>query len=362
MMGERSRLRLSVVGLLVTTVVCTVYLVTSVLDTPLLERPTQVTVHLARTGGLYEGSAVTYRGSRVGTVHRIGIGSDGAAEATITLWPGTEVPRDTRASVRSLSPVGEQYLDFQPGSAGAPYLVAGDEVAADAVDLPVSLARAADGVDRLLGQVDSRDVRVVLRELDAATAGSSADLRLLLRSTDRLTGALQASWPDTADLLRNGETVGELLAGHRGRLAEMSSSARLLASWLREFDPEFRRILRTTPDDLDTAGGLSQELRHVLPPLLAALHRMTDLVYDREPHVRSLSSALSFGARRFASAFRDGWLHVDVLIQSQRNCDYGGPRHEAYDPTRRPWNHGGHCGPGVDVWRGAGHVPPPLDR
>lgn len=361
-MTERLRLRLSVVGLVVTLVACTVHLVTSVLDTPILERPTRVTVHLARTGGLYEGSAVTYRGSRVGTVSSIGIGADGAAEATVRLWPGTRVPRDTRASVRSLSPVGEQFLDFQPVTATAPYLAAGDEVAADAVDLPVSLARATDGLDRLLSQVDSRDVRVVLRELDAATASSADDFDLLLRSTDRLTGDLEASWPDTADLLRNSEIVGRLLAGHRGRLGELSASARRFAAWLRAFDPEFRRILRTTPADLDTTGDLAEELRSVLPPFLAQLYRTTDLLADRDPHLRALPGAMSHGGRRFASAFADGWLNVDVLLQGQRNCDYGGPRHEGSDPTRRPWNRDGHCAPGVDVWRGAHHVPPPLDR
>ena len=30
--------------------------------------------------------------------------------------------------VRSLSPVGEQYLDFQPDSAGGPYLESGDTI------------------------------------------------------------------------------------------------------------------------------------------------------------------------------------------------------------------------------------------
>jgi phospholipid/cholesterol/gamma-HCH transport system substrate-binding protein len=361
-MSERLRLRLSVIGLLLTTVVCVVHLLTGVLDTPLLHRPTHVTVHLTRTGGLYEGSAVTYRGTRVGTVDDIGIGDDGEARATLTLWPGSQVPRASRAAVRSLSPVGEQFLDFRPDTAGAPYLSDGDEVSARAVDLPTSLARAADGLDRLLGQVDPHDVRVVLRELDAATAGSGGDLRRLLRAADELSGALEESWPDTADLLRNSETVGELFAAQRGRLASVSASARRLASWLREFDPEFRRLLRTTPRDLDTTGDLAHELRPVLPPLLDSLYRTTDLLADREPHLRSLGTALSYGARRFASAFSSGWLRVDLLLQGQRNCDYGSTRHSGADAHRHDWNRDGHCGPGVEVWRGARHVPPPLDR
>lgn len=361
MRGER-RLWLSVVGLATTLVVCVIYLFAAVLEVPLTKRPEEVTIHLARTGGLFEGSAATYRGVRVGTVSRIAVGADGRAEATVTLRGGAEVPRETRAAVRSLSPVGEQFLDFRPRTDEGPYLADGDELSASAIDLPVSLAEATDGMDRLLGQVDGRDVRVVLRELDAAVSGSGDDLDRLLGAAHRLSGALEESYPDTADLLRNGETMGELFAAHRGRLAGLSDSARRLAAWLRDFDPRFRHILRESPRDLDTVGGLVSDLRPLLPPLLSQLYGATDLLWEREPHLRELGDALSHGAGRFASAFRGGWLRVDVLLQGQANCDYGSIRHEPATSGREPWNHDGRCGPGVDVWRGAGHAPPPLNR
>ena len=93
-------------------------------------------------------------------------------------------------------------------------LADGDTVRADAPDLPVSLAAATAGLDNLLSHVDERDLRVVLHELSLATDGIGDDLDSLLVSTEQLSGSLDAAWPQTQRLLRNGETTGELLAAH----------------------------------------------------------------------------------------------------------------------------------------------------
>lgn len=357
-----NRLVLSVVGLVTALVVCAAYLFAVVLDVPLTRRPDTVTVHLPRTGGLFEGSSVTYRGVRVGTVTDVGLGKDGGVEATVSLRDGVEVPRSSRATVRSLSPVGEQFLDFRPERDDGPYLADGDEIEARAADLPVSLATAAGSLDNLLSNVDGRDVRVVLRELASATDGSGEDLETLLGSAERLTGSLDAAWPETRRLLENGEQVGELVDAHRTDLIGVSRSARRFAAWLEAFDPRFRDILTRAPEDLDTVGLLVEDLDEVLPPTLRALVAVGDLLYDREPHVRQLTRTLRYGASRFASAFDGGWLRIDLLLQGQAQCRYGTPHRDPTSTAREPFNRGGTCAMGDGVRRGAEHAPPPLDR
>ncbi|WP_121258896.1 MlaD family protein [Nocardioides ferulae] len=357
-----NRLALSVVGLVAALATCTAYLFAVVLDVPLTHRPTTVTVHLPRTGGLFEGAPATYRGVRVGTVTEVRLDPEAGVRAIVSLRPGTEVPRDSRATVRSLSPVGEQFLDFQPDDADGPYLADGDVVQAGVRDLPVSMAAATASLDNLLRHVDGSDVRVLLRELAAATDGTGDDLETLLVSADRLTGSLDAAWPQTLRLLRNGEQVGELLAGHRADLASFSRSAKRFSAWLAQFDPEFRRILRRAPDDLDTIGLLAEDLEADLPPALRELVALTDLLYDREPHLRQLTRMLGYGTGRFASAFDDGWLRVDLLLQGQQQCSYGTAHRSLTSTDRQPLATDGHCTMDDPVWRGAEHAPPPLDR
>ncbi|MBC9731885.1 MlaD family protein [Nocardioides marmotae] len=353
---------LSVVGLVAAFAVCVTYLVTVVLDVPLTGRADQVSVQLPRTGGLFEGSPATYRGVRVGTVTDVELDPEAGVVATIALRPGVEVPRATRAAVRSLSPVGEQFLDFQPDEDGGPFLRDGDVVRASAADVPVSMAAAAAGLDNLLDRVDGRDVRVLLREIAAATQGTGGDLETLLVSLDEVSTALDDAWPQTDRLLRNGERVGELLSAHRADLAGFSESARRFASWLEGFDPEFRRILRRAPDDLDTMGVLADDLAVDLPPALVELVGLTDLLADRDPHVRQLTRMLGYGTSRFASAFNNGWLDIDLLLQGQEQCSYGTPHRHPSSTDRKPLNRDGRCAMDDAVWRGAEHAPPPLDR
>lgn len=358
----RDRLVLGLVGLVAVFAGCVVHLVTSVLDVPLSGRADTVRVEMARTGGLFEGSPATYRGVRVGTITRIGLGPEAGVVVSVRLRPGVEVPRDARVVVRSLSPVGEQFLDFQPGGQDGPFLADGDVVRASAVDVPVSMAAAAAGLDNLLDNVDGRDVRVLLREIAAATDGTGDDLDRLLRSVDEVAGALDEAWPQTDRLLDNGERVGTLLAAHRGDLEQFSGSARRFAAWLEEFDPEFRRILRRAPEDLDTLGDLADDLDIDLPPALRELVAVTDLIADRDPHVRQLTSTLGHGTRRFGSAFKDGWLSVDLLIAGQEQCSYGTPHRSPMSTDRKPVNRDGRCLMDDQVWRGAEHAPPPVDR
>jgi phospholipid/cholesterol/gamma-HCH transport system substrate-binding protein len=354
------RLTLSWVGLVVVTMVCVASMLTFVLHVPLTGASPEVTVSLPRTGGLFEGSQVTYRGVRVGTVTDVGFGDGGGVQATVALRPGAEVPTASRAAVRSLSPVGEQFLDFQPRSPEGPFLQDGDHVSAQARDLPVSLAQSAASLTDLLDAVDRRDVRVVLRELGDAVGGTEDELDHLLSSTNRLVTDLDRAWPQTERLLRNGETVGELLAAKRGELILFARAARILSAWLRDFDPSFRRILARAPEDFRTLTSFVGELEVVLPPFLRALIEFTDIGYEREPHLRRLTQVLEYGTGRFARAFSGGWLHIDLTFQGQRTCSYGVEPRDPMSTERKPLHRDGHCGMHDPVRRGAEHAPPPL--
>ena len=79
------KIYVSFVGVVLTGIIMTAYLIGSVLDTPLTQRPKEVTVEMAYTGGLYEGSPVTYRGVKIGKISEIRLTEDGLVEATAQL-------------------------------------------------------------------------------------------------------------------------------------------------------------------------------------------------------------------------------------------------------------------------------------
>jgi len=97
----RDRLWQSLFGVLLVLAVTVFYLFSSVLDTPLLHGTRTVRVEMASTGGLFEGSAVTYRGVKVGKVRSINLSPSGVV-ATVVLTSRDRIPTRTLAKVRSL--------------------------------------------------------------------------------------------------------------------------------------------------------------------------------------------------------------------------------------------------------------------
>src|ERR1700755_2927942 len=70
-------------------------------------------------GGLYKNANVTYRGVAVGRVESVGLNPDGVT-AEMRLNSGTPIPSNVTATVKSVSAVGEQYIDLMPPSNPAP--------------------------------------------------------------------------------------------------------------------------------------------------------------------------------------------------------------------------------------------------
>ncbi|PRC49972.1 virulence factor Mce, partial [Mycobacterium sp. ITM-2017-0098] len=94
-----------------------------------------VTLQLPSTGGLYQFSNVTYRGIEVGKVTDVRPTADGVV-VRMSLNTSPKIPADLQANVRSVSAVGEQYVDLVPRSDSAPYLDDGSVIVADQTSIP----------------------------------------------------------------------------------------------------------------------------------------------------------------------------------------------------------------------------------
>ena len=72
-----------------------------------------VTANFVAGGGLYKNANVTYRGVTVGRVESVGLSNDGVV-AHMRLNSKTPVPQNVTATVKSVSALGEQYIDLVP--------------------------------------------------------------------------------------------------------------------------------------------------------------------------------------------------------------------------------------------------------
>lgn len=229
-----------------------------------------VKLHIPSTGGLYQFSNVTYRGVEVGKVTDIRPTRAGA-EVSMSLKASPKIPADLQANVRSVSAVGEQYVDLEPRTDAGPYLKNGSIITADNVSLPKPVGPMLDQMSELVESIPTGKLGVVLDESFKAFNGTGNDLSSLFESTSELASRLNGAADRTHALIDDSRP---LLDGQAQSVTSIRTWARSLAGITEQVaarDSEVRTILRTGSGAADEANGLLAQVKPTLPVLLANL-------------------------------------------------------------------------------------------
>lgn len=356
-----NRLYVSLYGVIAVFLVTASYLVSQVLEVPLLHQPDRYVVIMPTTGSLFEGSAVTYRGNRIGRITRIHVGRDGMIEATATITTAVDIPRSSRVKVRSLSPVGEQYLDFQPATASGPYLKSGDRITATAKDLPETLSSTVVAISNLLDQMNPADVGRALDGISTALNGTGDDIARLADQGYGLLQTLDRYWPQSQRLADNGNVLLQVGADYARKIRIVVRSSAEITAFLRRYDPTLRSLLTAGPSEVARIRDLLALAEEVLPPFLERVNEVTALVNAYDPHFRALLAHYAKGINSLATAASDGALNGMVIVATEFQCRYGSPKHDPTSLTTHPVYTAGKCkAPADRMLRGAERAPGPV--
>lgn len=254
-----------------------------------------VSVEMPDTGGLYAGAVVTERGVTVGRVNSVNVHGHGIL-ADISLNDGTQIPRTgLKTAVRNTSAVGEQYLEFTPGTARPPYLRPGSVVPSSDVSLPPSPTQLLNNVNMLLRSVPARQLGITLNELYGAFNGTGPQLRQLLQSAGNLMTAAQQNITPTTGLI-NG--LRPVLNTQQANSASVRSFSRHLASvsaQLGASDSDLRGTLAEAPGFVNQLDALVGQIQPTVPLLLANLTSIGQVLYVYAPNVRQVLVMLPAG-------------------------------------------------------------------
>ncbi|MEE2058921.1 MlaD family protein [Rhodococcus artemisiae] len=231
-----------------------------------------VTVELASTGGLYPHSNVTYRGNTVGTVKSVTLSPVGV-DAVLSIDSGQKIPADVDAAVRSVSAVGEQYVDLVPHENGSAdeHLGDGDVIPLDRTTVPQEVGALLDQADVLLASISDTRLQTVVDEAFDAFNGTGPELQQLIDSTRLFVQEASANSGETRRLL---DEIGPLLDTQVVTSESIRSWTRDMVTFtdqLRESDPDLRALMEKGPAAAAEAETLLQDLRPTLPLLLANL-------------------------------------------------------------------------------------------
>ena len=247
-----------------------------------------VTLQMPAAGGLYQFSNVTYRGVNVGKVTEVRTVGGRSVEAELSLDTSPPIPANLTAKVRSVSAVGEQYVDLQPVDDAPPYLRNGSVIPADRTTLPAAVGPM---LDRLSGLVDSfpeDKLRPLLDESFAAFNGAGYDFGSLLDSTTTLTRELDGVSDQTRGLIDDSRPLLDSQAQTTDALAVWARSLAGITDQLVAHDDQFRTLLQNGPGFAREVTQLLEQVKPTLPVLLANLTSIGQVLVTYNKSVEQL--------------------------------------------------------------------------
>jgi phospholipid/cholesterol/gamma-HCH transport system substrate-binding protein len=274
----------------IASVIATVVMIFTYLQVPTLLGIGHLTVklELPATGGLYRFSNVTYRGVQIGKVTDVNVVDDKHVEATLSLNSSPRIPAVLTAQIRSMSAVGEQYVDLQPRTDSGPYLDDGAVIPMQNSLIPQPVGPMLDQLGSLVGSIPQEKFGELLDESFKAFDGAGYDFGSLLDSSAKVTGGLNGAADQTRTLINDS---GPLLDGQVRSTESIHTWARSLAGiaeQVKQNDPQVRTLLQTAPGAADEVSRLLNDVKPTLPVLLANLTTIGQIGVTYNPSIEQL--------------------------------------------------------------------------
>jgi phospholipid/cholesterol/gamma-HCH transport system substrate-binding protein len=246
-----------------------------------------VKVELPASGGLYRFANVTYRGVEVGKVTEMDV-SRNEATATLRLNTSPKIPADLTAEVRSVSAVGEQYVELLPRTDSPPYLQDGSVISMRDTKIPQQVAPMLDQVSTLINSIPKEKLSGLIDESFNAFNGSGYDLGSLIDSSSKISGDLNRVGDRSSTLI---EDSGPLLDSQAQTTDDLRLWARSLAGITGQVvtdDPQVRTLLQQGPDAANEVSRLFDQIKPTLPILLANMTTFGQVAVTYRPSLEQV--------------------------------------------------------------------------
>lgn len=243
---------------------------------------TDVALEMPDTGGLYQNSNVSYLGKTIGRVDSVTL-KPGHVVAELHFDSSADVPENVRAEIRSVSAIGEQFVEFVPEGTPEGRMKDGTVLGEDRVDMPQSIGPVLDQATVLMASIDDAKMRRVISESFDAFNGSARDLQQFLDSAQLLMEEAQRNSGVTRQLIADAEPVLDSQIRSSDSIREWTANIADITDQLRENEPQITSLIQRGPDALDRASTLLNDLQPTMPVLVANLVSVGEVgvIYNR---------------------------------------------------------------------------------
>ncbi|MDT5290406.1 MAG: phospholipid/cholesterol/gamma-HCH transport system substrate-binding protein, partial [Mycobacterium sp.] len=295
-----------------------------------------VTVELPASGGLYQSSVVTYRGTEIGRVESIDVTRDGV-RAVLTLNSATAIPADVSAAVHSRSAVGEQFLELTPQTHAAgdsvPKLQDGANIPVDRVRIPPDIGNLLDATNKALQAIPQDNLRTVVDEAAKAVGGLGPELSRIVDGSTSLAIEAGKTKDSFTTLIDQFPAVANSQVQTSDSIATWAARTASITGQLKAQDQAFGDLLNIGGPALNEGKALLDRVAPALPVLLANLVSLGDIAVtyrnDIEqmlvlyPQGTAVMSAIALADSGVKQAYRGIYLDFNLNLNTPPPCNTG---------------------------------------
>ena len=328
-----------------------------------------VVAHLERSGGIFAGGEVTYRGVGVGRVDKLELTDEGV-DAYLSIENDYDsIPAETLAVVGNRSAVGEQYVELQPKVETEPYLEQGSEIALEDTRTPIATEVLLENLSTTVGSVDRGALRTTVSELGEAFAGTGEDLQRIIDTGNSFIETANDNFDVTTALIRDANVVLNGQIASESAIRTFADQLSLFSGTLADADPDLRRLIANGSPAAVQLRGLIEDNRVELGSLVNNLVTTGEVVVRHLDGIEQLLVIYPYvveGGFTVVSKSPDTGLydaHFGLIITDTPICHDGYQSTDTRPPQNgenRPMNEDARCAvpPAQSNARGAQNVYP----
>jgi phospholipid/cholesterol/gamma-HCH transport system substrate-binding protein len=273
--------------------------------------------------GLAAGNEVRVSGVKVGTVTGVGLarapGQAGATYVRVSFRvddASVHLGRDTEATIRIKTILGQKYLALDPSGPGR--LRDGAQIPLEHTASPFDVVTAVTGLAQRFDQIDTGQLARAFSTLAGTFRNTPADVRTSLDGLARLTRAISDRDAQLRELLSHARGVTGVLAQRDEQFRKLVTDGDLLLAEVIRRRDAIHELLVTTTQLANELSGVVTDNRARLRPALDRLDAvLTDLRRHRDDLSRTIATMAPF-IDAFTNVLGNGrWFdsYVDGLVQ-----------------------------------------------
>lgn len=266
----------------------------------------------AEIGGLKSGNEVRIAGVSVGNVRGIQLKGD-HVDVTFKLNKGTELGRDTAASIKVRTLLGSEFLALAPSGSGE--LKKGSTIPLSRTVPPYDVVEAFSDLSTTTDAIDVDQVSKALDALAKIAARTPKEFRGAIRGVSDLSANLAARDQQINTLLVNLKKVSAVLNASGPDLERLFKDATVLFDAITARRAAVHRLLVSTTAISKQLSALVKETKNDLHPALTQLETVTDMLRRNEASLDEALRIVPGFAHALANSLAVGpWW--DVYIQA----------------------------------------------